>query len=289
MNSSIFTVTQYAINELKDTYPQEEIRSICRLIFSDIFQYTNIEIHLKKYDCLPESFVNKFYAVVKELKQGKPVQYIIGETEFAGLRFRIDGSTLIPRPETEELVRWTLESARSGMRILDIGTGSGCIAITLAKLGPDVSVCGMDISSDALIVAKENAERNETEVLFGEGDILDGADGWKGPYDMIISNPPYVRESEKEWMERRVLSYEPERALFVPDDDPLLFYRAIARFGRTHLAPGGLLFVEINEALEAETACLLQESGYAAVTGRKDLFGKPRFIRAEQTGIPYGS
>ncbi|MDR1756930.1 MAG: peptide chain release factor N(5)-glutamine methyltransferase [Culturomica sp.] len=289
MNSSIFTTTQYAINELKDTYPEEEVRSICRLIFSDIFQYTNIEIHLKKYTCLPESFVNKFYAVVEELKQGRPVQYIIGETEFAGLRFRVDESTLIPRPETEELVRWAGESVRPGMRILDIGTGSGCIAVAIAKRTPGASVCGMDISPEALAVAKENAARNKAEVFFGAGDILAGAAGWDGPYDLIISNPPYVREFEKAQMARRVVAYEPEQALFVPDSDPLLFYRAIARFGRTRLTPGGLLFVEINEALEAETVRLLQEAGYAAVTGRKDLFGKPRFIRAEQTDLPYGS
>ena len=289
MSHSIFTFIQYAINELKDTYPEEEIRSICRLIFQDIFQYTNIEIHLKKHDCLPESFANKFYPLIGELKQGKPVQYLIGETEFAGMRFRVNGSTLIPRPETEELVLWAGESVRPGMRILDIGTGSGCIAVALAKQFAGISVAGMDISAEALSVARQNAAANGAEVSFFEGDILAAPDTISESYDLIVSNPPYIRESERREMARRVLEYEPNTALFVPDEDPLLFYRAIALFGRNHLKENGRIFFEINEALEEETVSLLQQNGYTDVTGRKDLFGKPRFVKASLKHTPYGS
>ena len=187
---------------------------------------------------------------------------------------------LIPRPETEELV-WTIverHRSDSGLRILDIGTGSGCIAVTLAAELPDARVTAVDISDTALRIARRNAERHRQTVRFERRDILTGPP--EGEFDLIVSNPPYVTESEKRQMSPNVLRYEPHRALFVPDDDPLLFYRAIAGLGRRLFAPGGTVYFEINERFGTQTVELLENEGYREIVLSKDFFGKPRTVSA---------
>lgn len=280
--NTIFYLSQYARQALKDTYPEHEIQSICRIIYMDVLHFTNIDIHLRKNECLSESFVNIFYDIVGKAQKGEPIQYILGETTFAGRRFRVNRSTLIPRPETEELVRWAGEYVRGGMRVLDIGTGSGCIAISLASHCPQAKVYGIDIARNAVQTARENAREHGAEVHFTVRDILHFEQYRWETYNVIASNPPYVRESEKEGMERNVLAYEPASALFVPDEDPLVFYHRIAEFCLRYLRPGGNLFFEINEALGAETAALLRETGFEEVEVRKDFYGKERMVRASQ-------
>lgn len=280
--NTIFHLSQYALQELKDSYNENEIRSICRLIYLDVLQYTNIDIHIKKNEVLDESFVNKFYQIVALLKTDVPIQYIIGRTEFAGLTFALNPSTLIPRPETEELVVWICAHAPAQTQILDIGTGSGCIAVSLAHLLPGAQVTGVDISTEALNQARENATTNHAQVEFRQCDILHYETHIWDHYDLIVSNPPYVRECEKQAMHKRVTGFEPHQALFVPDSDPLIFYRRIAEFGRQHLTSGGWLFFEINEALGTETVKLLEQLEYKEVTLKKDIHERERFIKCKK-------
>lgn len=284
--NTIHHLSQYASQELIDIYSEREIRSICNMIYTDILHFTNIDIHLKKNEILEKSFINKFTEIVGLLKSGRPIQYILGETEFAGLRLEVNGSTLIPRPETRELVEWVKESLTAGQSVLDIGTGSGCIAVTLARRCPDCSMTGMDISTEAITTAQRNAARHEVDVNWLVGDILQyERESWED-YDVIVSNPPYVRESEKAEMEERVLRFEPSRALFVPDQDPLLFYRKICAFGQQHLKANGLLFFEINEAFGPQMLELMEQYGYIALELRKDFFGKERMIKGQKTTRP---
>lgn len=279
---TMFDLQQYALQELKDSYNEHEIKSLCSLIFCKMLHCTNIEIHLKKHEFLAKSFVDKFCAIVADLKTDKPIQYILGETEFAGVDFQLNSDTLIPRPETEELVMWMTESGlNSGMKVLDVGTGSGCIIVSLGKLVKGLLLHGVDISPEAVRLASDNARRNGVEVKFEVRDILRYEESEWPCFDVIASNPPYVRESEKALMHDRVLNYEPSRALFVSDDDPLLFYRKIAGFGLRYLKPGGWLFFEINEALGKETVHLLQDTGYREVELRRDINERDRMIRAK--------
>lgn len=278
--NTIFDLQQYALQELKDTYNEHEVKVLCSLIFCKILHCTNIEIHLNKHEFLAKRFVDNFIQVVAELKTDKPIQYVLGETEFAGLDFHVNPNTLIPRPETEELVMWVIDSGLiSGARVLDVGTGSGCIAVSLGKLVGGLKIQGVDISPDAVRQADENARENGVEVDFLVRDILRHEE-WEWPcFDVIVSNPPYVRLSEKELMHDRVLNYEPHEALFVTDDDPLLFYRRIAEFGLQHLNPGGALFFEINEALGQEMIELLSGIGYRDVELRKDIHERERMVK----------
>lgn len=283
--NTIRQLSQYALQELKDTYNPQEIQSICRIVFLDVLQYTKIDIHIRKNEILDESFVDKFFEIVRLLKIGHPLQYIIGETEFSGLKFGVNPSTLIPRPETEELVLLARERLAAGKKVLDIGTGSGCIAIALSAACPEAEVTGIDISPEVVETARANAVRNRVKAEFLIRDILHfETEAWQ-QYDLIVSNPPYVRESEKQDMQRHVLDHEPHRALFVPDSDPLLFYRRIAEFGCRYLASGGFLYFEINEALGKETAALLENYNYRQIHVVKDLFDKDRFVVA-QAPIP---
>jgi len=220
--------------------------------------------------------------ILLRLQAMEPIQYIFGECEFYGLPFYVNPSVLIPRPETEELVEWILSdhSNRNG-NLLDIGTGSGCIAITLSHFLKSFSVSAIDISGAALTVAKGNAEKNNCQVQFTQADILKPVTIFEeNTFDVIVSNPPYVREQEKQQMSDNVLEYEPHLALFVPDDDPLVFYRTIALFGKKRLKENGKLYLEINEGLGEETVNLLSLLGYRDVVLRKDIFGRDRMIRA---------
>jgi release factor glutamine methyltransferase len=220
------------------------------------------------------------------LKQGEPVQYILGETSFCGLMFSVNSKVLIPRPETEELVaRIVGDHTGKKVRILDVGTGSGCIAVALAHALPGSDVTAVDVSAGALQVAAVNARRNKVAVSFIRTDVLSlqqAEQDITGRFDLIVSNPPYVRESEKAGMEKNVLLYEPPQALFVADNDPLLFYRAIARLSEKKLKEGGYLYFEINSQLGKETTDALKKEGYENVELIRDLSGKDRIIKAEK-------
>jgi len=217
--------------------------------------------------------------VERQLDAGRPVQYILGYAEFFGRRFRVDEGVLVPRPETEELVDWILREERSARRLLDVGTGSGCIAATLAAELPDAAVCAVDISDRALAAAAGNCASLRVAVELRRADALDGLErAFDRPFDAIVSNPPYVPERDRAAMHPNVRDYEPALALFVPDDDPLKFYRAIARSGRRMLRPGGRLYFEIYERAAEAMVRMLGAEGYEDIRVRDDLNGKPRMI-----------
>ena len=219
-----------------------------------------------------------FSDALEQLLRHRPLQYVIGEAEFCGLVFRVDENVLIPRPETEELVQWIAKEWQDKSPcILDVGTGSGAIAVSLAKRLPAAGVTALDVSPEALAVASGNARLHGVDAVFLQMDIL--SEMPPGRYDVIVSNPPYVRDSERALMRRNVLDYEPGTALFVPDADPLLFYRRIAELGMDLLTDGGVLYVEVNEAFGHETAELLMQLGYTGIEIRPDVFGKDRMVK----------
>ncbi len=274
---------------LKNVYDQDELNAIKYLVLSDICNLSKTQLRAFTDKELNSGQWQKLAEVVTELQTGKPVQYILGHTEFYGLPFKVNPSVLIPRPETEELVEWILESQKSkvknqnDLRILDIGTGSGCIPISLKKNLPQAHITGLDISTEALKTARQNAELNDVDVDFVEADILNPKNTamLNMRYSIIISNPPYVTEHERLQMHSNVLDYEPHTALFVPDNDPLLFYNAIADFALSHLEPNGLLFFEINENLGKQTIDLLNHKLFKNIELRQDMRGNDRMIKAE--------
>lgn len=226
-----------------------------------------------------EAELEQWQSVKHQLEQFRPIQYIFGKAYFYGLEFKVNENTLIPRPETEELVEWIIHenSKRGAFNILDIGTGSGCIPISLAKNLPVADVSAIDISEGALAIAKENADANNASINFFQTDILK-AEALPAEYDVIVSNPPYVRNLEKVEIKPNVLDYEPHLALFVEDTDPLIFYRKIALLAKQYLKPGGKLYYEINQYLGPETVTLLEEIGFKNIVLRKDFVGNDRMI-----------
>lgn len=282
--------------ELKDHYPEGEIDAFIFISLNEILGILKEEIAIRKDQLLKPAEAEKLHSVLAGLKLQKPIQYLLGTTEFYGYKFRVNEQVLIPRPETEELVELILKETRDvrnetgdtkqAFNVLDIGTGSGCIAIALKKKLPEANVSAIDISGEALLVAKANAILNQTKINFLQADILsplsprDEARG--GAFDIIVSNPPYVRISEKEKMSKNVLDNEPHVALFVNDNDPLLFYKAIADFALQHLAPHGKLYFEINEALGNEVKKLLEGKGLGNIQVKKDMSGKNRMVSASR-------
>ena len=280
------TTTSYIRETLYTLYPPEEIHSITRLILSHVCGLSYNQQILCKDKQIPEKEKEEIHAITDRLKKMEPLQYIFGETEFYSLPIKVNPSVLIPRPETEELVDMIIKSSTPPHRkqnILDIGTGSGCIPITLAKHIPDAAVTAIDISEAALQTAKENAVLNNVDICFIHADILNTSEAAElipGNFDIIASNPPYVTDKEKDAMCENVVAYEPHCALFVPDDDPLLFYTAIADFALSKLAPGGLIYFEINANYGSEICKMLQEKGFTQTELIQDLSGKNRFITA---------
>lgn len=263
-------------------YSQEEKQSFYNLLVEHHFGLTRFEAHEKLESNFPKAKELLFLKAIQRLENNEPIQYIIGETEFYGLSFKVNKHTLIPRPETEELVAWIVEDQPNNdaaLHILDIGTGSGCIAISLAKNLEKAKVLGLDISERALKIATENALINNAEVSFVKQDIIE-TKVLPDKYDVIVSNPPYVREKEKEMMLANVLDYEPEKALFVSNEDPLLFYRKIAQIAYKYLSENGILYFEINEYLGKEMTALLSQLGFKNCTIKKDIYGKDRMMRA---------
>jgi release factor glutamine methyltransferase len=266
---------------LSEFYPDTEIQSFFNLLSEQILNMKRIDVSQNLYSVVSGKKYDKFLKAIVGLKKHKPIQYILGDTEFYGLVFKVSPSVLIPRPETEELVDWIIKDSKEkqNISILDIGTGSGCIAVTLAKKLPNAKLFALDVSAEALKLATINAETNEVEVEFIEADILDWDFG-DLEFDIIVSNPPYVRELEKEAMSANVLNHEPHLALFVKDDDALLFYRTITDVANKILKPKGQLFFEINENLGEDTKQLLVDAGYENIELKQDVFDKNRMLKA---------
>lgn len=270
---------------LGSVYPIREIDSILFLVFEKVGNLSRLQIISNSDTKISISVYNQIMGIVERLLNYEPIQYILEETEFYGLLFKVNQSVLIPRPETEELVHWIVEDGKNKpVKAIDFGTGSGCIAISLAKLIPDSKVHAVDISEQALLVASENALRNGAVLTFHQADILTDAFGFlAADFDLVVSNPPYIREKEKVLMQRNVLDYEPATALFVSDADPLIFYRRIAQLSKKLLKKGGALYFEINEGLGNEMIQLLEELNYPEIELRSDIQGKRRMIKATQS------
>lgn len=274
---------------LDPIYGVEEVDSFFRLLIEYYFNLKPITLVMNPNYEVDELGAIKMEEALARLKTQEPIQHILGETEFFGLLFKVSEFTLIPRPETEELVQWIVDMCKSRtepLRILDIGTGSGCIPISLGNCLPNTEIYALDVSGEALKVAEENAERNKVEVKFIKGDILNYETLESGflnlNFDVIVSNPPYVRELEKEEMKPNVLEYEPELALFVPDHDPLRFYKVITKFANKYLKNSGLLFFEINQYLGKEMEELLLANDFKEIELRQDMFGNDRMLKGKK-------
>ena len=280
------------LQELSTIYDSQEIESFFYLILECFHNTKRIDLALDPNMEMDAMQLLRWESVLAELKKEKPIQYILGETEFYGLPFLVNENTLIPRPETEELVEWIIKSTKyeiqsTKLRILDIGTGSGCIAISLAKNILNSEVSAIDVSEKALATAQKNAEINKVEVNFINVDILKINDLVELPtsnfqlptqFDIIVSNPPYVRNLEKAEIKPNVLEYEPHLALFVEDTDALLFYRKIAQLAQQNLSENGMLFFEINQYLGKETVQLLEQMNFKNIELKKDIYGNNRMI-----------
>ena len=262
-------------------YEKEEVDSFFFLLINSFYKVSRLQLAMTP-DLKIDNDVEILNAL-NDLKQEKPIQYIIGETEFYGLPFRVNKHVLIPRPETEELVDWVISKAKnhkSPIRILDIGAGSGCIAVSLAKSLPNAKVYALDVSKEALKIASQNAELNQVAIEFLNVDILNSNYSIIKAleFDIIVSNPPYVRELEKELMKPNVLNNEPHLALFVDDENPLQFYKAITQFSAENLKKGGMLFFEINEYLGKDMISLLNNNAFSEIELKQDIFKKDRMI-----------
>ena len=269
---------------LQGVYDKEEVHCFFYILCDFFLQYSRFEVSMALDTIVSAKNITAFEKAMLRLKKQEPIQYILGTTEFYGLTFKVNEHTLIPRPETEELVDWVLSNLHdqdSMLDILDIGTGSGCIAISLAKNIPTARVSGIDISEKTLEVAQENAIKNQVLVSFCKKDILETT-ALKNKYDVMVSNPPYVRQLEKKAMNANVLDYEPGLALFVPNEDPLLFYRKIAQLAMVSLQTRGWLYFEINEYLSKEMDVLLKEIGFANIEIKKDFREVPRMIKCQK-------
>ena len=295
-------------HRLTGIYDTDEAKAIVRWALDVRFGLSMTDIVCGKIDEMSETEQSELEGMMQRLEKAEPVQYVVGIAEFCGRTFHVEPSVLIPRPETGELCRWIVEERRreGEYQVLDVGTGSGCIAITLALEMPQAKVTAWDISDDALRIAKKNAEVLGAEVAFEKRDALNH---WLNhgdrhsdlrcatiiepvpmihpvpmiqQWDAIVSNPPYVCQKEAATMERHVLEHEPHLALFVPDDDPLRFYRAIAKYGQKTLKPNGLLYFELNPLYAYDTESMVRELGYAETEIKQDMFGKQRFLKAKK-------
>ena len=267
---------------LQESYSVQEAANLSRIVCCEMLGQTTIDYYLGKDIILSSKEMQKLNGILARLLNFEPIQYIQGTARFLERSYHVAPGVLIPRPETEELVEVMLREIPSDARILDIGTGSGCIAISLSKAFPNAKVTAWDVSEDALCIARRNNDDLQAWVCFVKQDVL----AWRGDggqcYDVIVSNPPYITESEKQEMERNVLDWEPFSALFVPNNDPLLFYRRIGELGRMMLVDGGRLYFEINRAYGEATAMMLCGQGYTGIRILKDISGNDRFVIAER-------
>lgn len=275
--------TQF-IQELTPIYDAGEAESFFYLILEEKQQLKRIDLALHPDLVFSEAEIGVWNVILEQLKQEIPIQYLLGKTSFYGLDFEVNAAVLIPRPETEEIVEWILESQKSKVesqkvKILDIGTGSGCIAISLAINLPDATVFALDVSEEALATAKKNAANNSVNITFIHQNILETEDLHQ-QFDFIVSNPPYVRNLEKEEIKKNVLENEPHLALFVADNDALIFYKKIAQLAQKNLLPNGQLYFEINQYLGKEMVDLLEKMNFSAIELRKDIYGNDRMTKA---------
>lgn len=284
------TIQEFRIafnKKLSSLYPKNEVDTFLFLLLEYYCNKKRIDVIIDSNYKIESENLDKLNAALNRLIKEEPIQYIIGETEFFGLPFKVNKHTLIPRPETEELVEWVLETiknqnqlkSKESIHILDIGTGTGCIAISLAKNINNAQVSAIDISNEALEIAQGNAKLNQVNIHFIKRDILKTRNLDK-KFDIIVSNPPYVRNLEKKEIKKNVLENEPHAALFVEDDNPLIFYDAISKLAHQTLTENGFLFFEINEYLGKEMLKLLEDKNFKNPILKKDLFGKDRMIRA---------
>jgi release factor glutamine methyltransferase len=271
--------------ELDGIYPKEEVDSFFYMLIMHFLGLERFVLALQPMLTLSKEEEQPLFEALSGLKLQKPVQYIIGKAHFMGMDFTVNEAVLIPRPETEDLLRLILSDLNTTppqsnpLQVLDIGTGTGCIAIVLAKMLPAAAVCAIDISENALEVARQNAEINQVSIEFQQADILRQPELAR-KFDLIVSNPPYVRESEKQFMGSNVKDYEPGTALFVTNENPLVFYGAIVDFSKHHLHHGGFLYLEINQYLALETKALLDDRNFTDIELRKDIFGNDRLLKA---------
>ena len=280
-NNRLIDLKKIYHDELKLQFGDNEALQMLNILILHFFGINRIQLAMDSDFRLTESEMLSLHNAVKELKTNKPVQYVIGEAEFYGMPFFVNSSVLIPRPETEELVDLIVKREKSsGLNVLDIGTGSGCIAISLANILFEPEVFAMDISVDALKIAIKNSEINGTEIIFLEEDILNPSKNENVFFDVIVSNPPYVTVSEKKLMQANVLDFEPHQALFVEDEDPLIFYEAIVKFALSKLKSNGRIYLEINEKLAKETSLLLEKNGFLSIEIIRDINDRNRIISA---------
>ncbi len=282
---TIQEATYHFLSQLRHIYPEGEAVAITDRIMEFITGSKNIERMMHKNEALLPDEEEKVGPLLRRLLSQEPLQYVTGEAWFCGLKFYVDKNVLIPRPETEELVEWIISNVKfpvESLRILDIGTGSGCIAVSLKRRIRKAEVWACDLSEAALTVARKNAEELGASVNFRALDFLNTENREQLPvFDIIVSNPPYIPEQDKSSLQPNVLNHEPAVALFVPDRDPLVFYRAIAAFGQTHLTPGGRVYTEIHENLGEATLSVFIAAGYSAEL-KKDMQGKNRMVKAER-------
>jgi release factor glutamine methyltransferase len=285
MSTIIKEYRTHFIQELSTIYDAGEAESFFYLILEEKQKLKRIDLALNPDLTITNNEIKLWNSILVELKKEIPIQYLLGKTSFYGLEFGVNENVLIPRPETEELVEWIIDSWKSevrcqNLRILDIGTGSGCIAISLAKNIPNAPVFAVDVSEKALAIAQKNAQSNEVNVTFIHKNILETED-LDEQFDIIVSNPPYVRELEKVEIKKNVLDNEPHLALFVEDNDALVFYRKIAELAQKNLAPNGQLFFEINQYLGKEMVELLEKMNFKNVELRKDIYGNDRMMKGD--------
>jgi len=294
MSTKIKDYRTHFIQALSAIYDIGEAESFFYLILEEKQKLKRIDLALNPDLAFSNDEIQFWNSILEQLKKEIPVQYLLGKTSFYGLEFEVNSTVLIPRPETEELVEWIIQNQKSSfdsaqddsgkIKILDIGTGSGCIAISLAKNLANAQIFAIDVSEKALATAQKNAEINEVNVTFISKNILEvvtlsAVEGLEQQFDVIVSNPPYVRELEKQEIKKNVLDNEPHLALFVDDNDALIFYRKIAKLAQKNLSPNGQLFFEINQYLGKEMIDLLEKMGFKNVELRKDIYGNDRMIR----------
>lgn len=277
---TIKEIRPFLEKELSAIYPSTEISAFTNIIIKTVFKTSKLHIHAFPESLLTQKQAHQIKSICRELKEGKPLQYVLGETSFYNCTIKVNKDTLIPRPETEELVDLIIKENR-GFRgsVLDAGTGSGCIAVALAINLPGTRVMGFDISEGAISLARENALLNNASIDFFTADMANFDINSIGNTDIIVSNPPYVRESEKKLMADNVLNYEPHAALFIPDSEPLKYYKYILKLAKGILVRGGRVYFEINEAMGEEMKYLLSEHGYSGIVIKRDLNDRERMIK----------
>ncbi|MDR1406194.1 MAG: peptide chain release factor N(5)-glutamine methyltransferase [Prevotellaceae bacterium] len=285
MSFSVAQLHEQSQRQLRSLYSKKEAQALSHALLQHFGKLSRTQLYAFPETEPSTETIQQIQTAIAGLLAHQPLQYLTGETQFCGFPIEVSGAVLIPRPETEELVMWAAGSINKDATVIDLCTGSGCIAVALKKIIPSAEVYACDFSPEALEVAQRNALKNNVTIRFFCCDVL-SAIVFDKKTDCIISNPPYVRQSEKASMHKNVLLYEPHQALFVPDNDPLIFYRAIARFAQQHLRKDGNVFVEINEALGKEMKVLFEAAGFTNIELHKDMNGKDRMMRGTANGTP---